>query len=249
MKYPSLSIIIPVYKEEERIGKNLENIFQYVRKHKIDYEIILSNDGTPDKSIEVAMEVVKKYDPAKVQVVGNWKKINWGKGHAVRIAMKKATKDIWMFTDADGSTAITELDKFWEPLQTNDIVIGSRRLAGAHIKKHQPGLKETLGRVGNWVIQLLTVRGIEDTQAGFKAFGPEAHKLFQHQTINRWSFDVELLVMAQMAGLKVAQVPIDWVNDERSTVLPFDYVKALVEILRIRFNVLRGLYKGVKKKK
>lgn len=243
MMHRSLSIIIPIYNEEKRIGKNLEEIFEYGRSQRLDYEIILSNDGTPDRSIEVALAIARKYDASRVRVVGDGR--NHGKGHAVRVGMLAATKEIRLFTDADGSTPIWEMERFWQPLEHNDIVIGSRKVAGASIEKHQPWIKEALGRAGNAVIQFLTVRGIEDTQCGFKAFSPRAHRLFEFQTIDRWSFDVELLMMARLSGLSIAQVPIEWHNDERSTVTPLDYPKTLLEIFKIRWNRARGVYQGL----
>lgn len=239
----SLSIIIPIYKEEKRIGNNLEQIFEYVKAKNLNYEIILSDDGTPDRSIEVALAIARKHDASRVRVVGDGK--NHGKGHAVRVGMLAATKEIRLFTDADGSTPIREMELFWPALEHNDVVIGSRKVAGASIEKHQSWIKETLGRAGNTVIQFLTVRGIDDTQCGFKAFGPRAHRLFEFQTIDRWSFDVELLMMARLSGLSIAQVPIEWRNDERSTVKPLDYLKTLIEIFKIRWNRTRGVYKDL----
>ncbi len=243
MKRLPISIVIPVYNESKRLGPYLRSIFTYAKREHLQYEVIVSDDGCTDDTVVVARKVAKEFSFAVLRIVGG--KPNRGKGHAVKIGMQQARYDVGLFCDADGSTPITELEHFWKPLETHEVVIGSRRTRGAVISKRQSIVKELLGRAGNRVIQWLTVPGIQDTQCGFKVFRGTAMKLFDKQTIDRWGFDVELLLMARIAHLRIAQVPVTWKNDEQSKVHWMDYPKFLIEVFRIRGNQLRGRYAAV----
>lgn len=227
---PYLSIIIPAYNEEQRLGVTLERISQYMREQAYNTEIIVVDDGSRDNTIDIAHRF------SHVRVIAQER--NRGKGAAVRRGMLEARGTFRLFSDADLSTPITELPKVLSVLQqgTADVCIGSRALNRKNVKKHQPWLRETMGKSFNLLVQMLVLRGITDTQCGFKIFtAKSANLLFSQAKIDGFGFDVEILYLAEKHGLRIAQESVVWFNDERTTVHPvFDAVAMLREILRIR---------------
>ncbi len=233
-----ISIIIPVYNEEKRITSAIEKITAYFKKHDYWHEIILVDDGSTDKTIQKSKDT--KED---IQILQN--KQNTGKGYSVKQGMLHAKGDYLLFTDADMSTPIEELDKFIQIIDTGfDIVIGSRAVHGADIKKRQPLYRELIGKTFNKIVRLITVRGIKDTQCGFKLFKKNCVKeIFGKQTIERFCFDVEVLHIAKKKGYKIKEVPVIWINDNRTTVKPIkDALRMLRDIIKIRLNSIRGKY-------
>ncbi len=167
---------------------------------------------------------------------------NRGKGEAVKAGMLHARGTVRMFSDADLSTPITELPKLLNCLESGcDICIGSRALQPELVRKHQPWYRETMGKIFNLIVQLLILRGIKDTQCGFKAFRSEvAEAVFPHLKTSGFAFDVEILFLARSLGYKVCEIPVLWYNDERSKVHPIrDAAKMLIEIVKIRFRYWR----------
>lgn len=224
-----ISIVIPAYNEEKRIGKSLETIISYMNDNHSDYEILVVDDGSSDKT----NELVSGFD--KVTFFQQEK--NMGKGAAVRRGMLEAKGDILVFSDADLSTPIYELKKVLSGIEEGyDIVIGSRALQNELVKKHQPWYRETMGKTFNKIVQFLVFSGIKDTQCGFKGFKKHAAKnIFAKARIDGFAFDVEVLYLASKLGYKVKEVPVEWYNDERSTVHPIiDSIKMILEILKIR---------------
>ena len=224
-----ISIVIPAYNEEKRIGKSLETIISYMNDNHSDYEILVVDDGSSDKT----NELVSRFD--KVAFFQQEK--NMGKGAAVRRGMLEAKGDILVFSDADLSTPIYELDKVLNGIEEGyDIVIGSRALQNELVKKHQPWYRETMGKTFNKIVQFLVFSGIKDTQCGFKGFKKHVAKnIFAKAKIDGFAFDVEVLYLASKLGYKVKEVPVEWYNDERSTVHPIiDSIKMILEILKIR---------------
>lgn len=236
-----LSVIIPAYKEEKRIGKTLLAVDQYLSKQKYQYEIIVvSDEGSPNKTVEVVknfQKIVKN-----LRIIENEK--NHGKGFVVRQGMLEAQGDHRLFMDADNSTSVDQVENFLPRFNDGyDAVIGSRAIGGAKIDIHQPFYKEALGKLGNKVIQIVAVWGINDTQAGFKCFSAKAAEdIFPKAVIDRWGFDVEVLALARKLNYKIKEVPIEWINDPESHVKLSSYIQVLMETFKIRWNLITGKY-------
>ncbi len=160
-----------------------------------------------------------------------------GKGAAVRRGMLEASGDFRVFSDADLSTPIYEIKKLIAQHRSGfDICIGSRALVSEMIKEHQPWYRESMGKFFNKLVQALVFKGIQDTQCGFKGFSAKsAEDIFSRTKIDGFAFDVEALFLAARLGYRVKEIPVEWYNDERSTVNPVtDSAKMLLEILRIK---------------
>jgi dolichyl-phosphate beta-glucosyltransferase len=167
-----------------------------------------------------------------------------GKGHAVRAGMLEARGEYLFLADSDLAMPIDEVPKFLPPNNENyDIAIASREVAGA-VRYGEPFFRHFIGRVFNWIVRLLAVKGISDTQAGFKCFRRHAaRKLFSLQTIDGWGFDVEILMVAQRYGMKIVEVPIHWYHNNDSRVRPvYDAYRMFSEVLKIRANARSGIY-------
>lgn len=231
-----LSLIMPLYNEEERIGQSLERIVPFLERKTIDYEIILVNDGSTDTTLKVLEKIKNKH----LRILKNDR--NYGKGYAIQKGMQMAKFPLVLFSDADSSTPIEELEKFLPYLKNYDIIIGSRALKESQISLHQPFYKEWAGRLGNKLIQLLLLPGIKDTQCGFKLFKKEALIIFQKQTIKRWGFDFEILWLAYKMQFRIKEVPVQWRNDFRSKFKTLDYLKTTRELLKIRWNIITNKY-------
>lgn len=235
-----LSVIIPTYKEEKRVGKTLLAVDQYLSRQKYQYEIIAVDDGSSDKTVEILKNFQKMVK--NLRVMEN--KENHGKGFVVTQGMLEAQGDYRLFMDADNSTSVDQVESLLPWFQEGyDVVIGSRAIKGAKIDVHQPFYKEFLGKMGNKVIQVMAVPGIKDTQAGFKCFSAEAaQNIFSKITIERWGFDIEALALARKLKYKIKEVPIEWVNDSESHVKLSTYIEVLSETFRVRWNLMTGKY-------
>jgi dolichyl-phosphate beta-glucosyltransferase len=231
MNHQKISIIIPAYNEEKRIEASLDKIVEFTDANGLDVEIIVVDDGSSDKTTEKATRPEKNIKVIKQPQ-------NLGKGAAVRRGMIESCGDIKLFTDADLSTPIYEMKKVLERINDGiDVFVGSRAVDYSMIKKHQPMYRELMGKTFNLIVQLLVLKGIKDTQCGFKAFTANAaNKIFNHAKINGFGFDVELLYLARKFGLNISEVPVEWYNDDRTTVSPiFDSAKMFWEILKVRY--------------
>ncbi|MFC2131355.1 dolichyl-phosphate beta-glucosyltransferase [Bacteroidota bacterium] len=227
---PYLSIIIPAYNEETRIVKSLAKAIEYFENNQFDFEIVVVDDGSVDRTVDVLEDFHEKV--RVISLAGNM-----GKGAAVRKGMLEATGEIRLFSDADFSTPVYEVKKLLIKIEEGaDICIGSRALDRSMVKEHQPFYRELMGKTYNRFVQALVFKGITDTQCGFKAFTEDAvYRIFPNARISGFSFDVEILYLAKKEGLKVEQVPVEWYNDERSTVNPItDATMMFVELFRIR---------------
>jgi len=230
-----ISIIIPAFNEEDRIGRSLEKLAAFLKNRKENFEVIVVDDASTDHTNQASESFTGKIPNLKVMRLE--KSPYAGKGLAVNKGILAAKGDIAVFTDADFSTPIEEIDKLLEKLNSGyDIAIGSRALERSTVKVHQNILREYIGRTGNILIQNLVLRGIVDTQCGFKAFKmPACRGLFESERIFDFGFDVELLYLAKRSGLKIAEVPTVWYNDPRSTVRPVqDSIAVFVDLLKIR---------------
>jgi dolichyl-phosphate beta-glucosyltransferase len=224
-----ISIIIPAFNEEERLGNSLQVIMDYFRDKPFETEIVVVDDGSSDSTVKIAGEF------PEVKVIPQPR--NMGKGAAVRRGMLESTGGLRIFTDADLSTPIYETTKIIDKIREGfDIVAGSRAVDYGMIRKHQPFYREFMGKTFNQIVQLLVIRGIKDTQCGFKGFTARAAEtIFSKAKIDGFSFDVEALFLGKKAGFKIAEVPVEWYNDERSKVNPvWDSLNMFREILRIK---------------
>ncbi len=206
-----LSIIIPAYNEENRIGKTLQQINDYLKNQSYDYEIIVVNDGSKDRTSKVVLSLAEQIP--NLRLIDNKK--NNGKGFVVRQGMQEAKAEYRLFTDADNSTPISEIEKFIPLFGKHDIIIGSRAIKGADIKNPQPLFRRIIGKIFNLMVQILTrLWGIWDTQCGFKCLSKKsAEQILPLCKIDRFAFDPEILIIAKKLGYEIKQVPIVWIND------------------------------------
>jgi len=236
-----LSVIVPAYNEERRLPKTLRAIDEYLKKQDYSYEILVVSDGSQDRTVEVAQELTQKIQNLRVIV----QKENHGKGYAVRKGMLTAKGEWRVFMDADNATTIDHVEKLWPEFKKgHEVVIGSRDIKGAEIAVRQAWWRQRLGDVFNLIVQVLSgLWGIWDTQCGFKGFSANAaQKIFSRCVIDRWAFDVEVLVIAKKFGFSIKEIPVRWVNDKESKVTFSGMVKMLLEVLQIAVNNIVGKY-------
>lgn len=240
----SLSVVIPAYNEAVRLGNTVRAVVDYLRKNSPDAEVIVVDDGSSDRTAELARECFLDAGNLRTSVISY--KSNLGKGRAVRLGLQAARGDVALFTDADLSTPITEAPKLLEPILSgqNDVTFGSRALNRELIGVHQSWRREQGGRVFNLVVRLATGLPFWDTQCGFKAFRMSVCRpLVEAATVDRFGFDVELLYLAFRAGLKLKEVPVRWDHNEGSKVnVLSDSFKMLNEVGLIRQQAQRGVY-------
>ncbi len=236
-----LSVIIPAYNEAKRITNTLISIRDYLSKQSYEWEVLVVSDGSTDNTAEI----VQKFASENKGFNLIDRKENRGKGYSVKEGMLAAKGDFRLFTDADNSTTIDYLEKFWPYFEKNyDIVIASIAIKGATRAHSEKFYKRWFGKFGNLWIQLWLLPGIWDTRRGFKLFTRKAAEdVFSKVRESGWTFDDEALALARRLEYKIKEVPIHWVNDPDSKVKLTDYPKNLLEILRIKFNFLRGIYK------
>jgi dolichyl-phosphate beta-glucosyltransferase len=239
-----LSVIIPAYNEELRLPKTLTQSIDYLQSQPYRSEIIVVNDGSTDGTERVVRQQSSATVPIRLLIHPDG--ANHGKGASVKCGMMAARGSYRLFMDADNSTTLDQVERFWPFFdQGYQIVIGSRAMKDSVIGIRQARYKELAGRLGNWVIRTFAVPGISDTQAGFKIFTDQAvDRIFPRQTLDRWGYDIELLAIAQLYGYRIAEVPITWINAIGSKVTMGAYIEVLGEVWRIRRNLKAGIYKS-----
>jgi dolichyl-phosphate beta-glucosyltransferase len=228
-----LSMIIPAYNEAARIGPTLLSFYNFLATKEISFEIIVVDDGSTDQTVELVKGLKTEIPELLIIAMPH----NKGKGCAVRTGMLKAQGQIRLFSDADGSTPIEEMDKLLPPILAGeaDITIGSRYLDGAEIDKAQPAFRIVWSRFANRVVQQILLPGIVDPHCGFKAFSAAAaEKIFSLCTVNEWSFDLEVLALARSLNLRIAEFPVKWTNDERSKGRISQLPKEILNLYRIK---------------
>lgn len=240
-KRPLLSLVIPAYNEAapDRLPQSLQDITAFVAAQNFDIEVLIINNNSSDDTLQIAETAAAKHDYIRVMT-----EMRQGKGAAVKTGMLAAEGEYLFICDADLSMPIGEALKFIPPQLTDfDIAIASRELPES-VRVDEPEFRHIIGRLFNFGIRVLAIRGLQDTQCGFKCFRREvAHALFPLQTVDGWTFDVELLFIAQKRGYSIIEIPITWIYKDHSKVKPLrDLYKVVVEILRIRWNMWRGVY-------
>ena len=235
-----LSVVIPAYNEEGRIGKTLADIDGYLEKQGYEYEIIVVDNNSNDKT----SEVVKGLQSTTVQNARVLLETVKGKGAAVRTGMLDAQGQYVVFMDADNATPISEIEKFWPYLESGtEVVIGSRYLNPDTVKIRQPLYKVILSRMSNLLIQIILIPHIKDTQCGFKAFSNQAAKsIFKYVTIFGWAFDMEILAIALKHSYRIKEVPVSWEEHGGSHVPLKAYLQSLRDLFIIKIRSLLGRY-------
>ena len=246
-----LSVVIPAYNERERLPKTLLEVHNYLSKQNYGYEILVVSDGSKDKTVEV-VENLKSLPQSGIpqsgkisnlKIIGN--KENHGKGYVVRQGMLTAKGDYRLFTDADNSTSIDQVEKMWPYFESGyDVVIGSRDANGAVLDPPQPPGRLFLGEVfGLFTSLMCGTWGIKDTQCGFKGFTKKAaESIFPKCKIDRFAFDPEILIIAKKLKYKIKEIPVHWKNDLESKVKFKSMVKMGLDLLKIRMNIIKRVY-------
>ncbi|MCK5862093.1 MAG: glycosyltransferase family 2 protein [Candidatus Hydrogenedentes bacterium] len=239
-----LSLVIPAYNEAARIGDTLKKVIAYFEKQSYDAEIIVVDDGSSDSTSQIVKTSSKTSSvPLLLETFAE----NRGKGYAARTGiLQRASGRYRFFYDADASTPIEELRHCPALFEAGaDIIIGSRALPDSVIEIRQTWYREYMGRSFNLLEKILGVTAFKDTQCGFKGFTAEsAQYCFSRQTINRFSFDAELLFIAKKHGLHIEELAIHWLNSPQSRVNPLtDASRMFLDLLVIRANDLAGYYR------
>ncbi|HET6847010.1 MAG TPA: dolichyl-phosphate beta-glucosyltransferase [Anaerolineales bacterium] len=239
MSTPLLSIVIPAHNEESRLPRTLEQVFAFLQKQPYSAEVLVVENGSVDRTLAIAQQFASNHPQLRpIQLDAR------GKGLAVRTGMLAATGDYRFMCDADLSMPIEEVNRFLPPaLPDLDVAIGSREVHGAR-RFNEPAHRHLGGRFINLIIRLLILPSLQDTQCGFKCFRADvAQDLFRQQTLEGWSFDIELLYIAYRRGYRVVEVPVDWYYRSESKVSAVrDALRMISDIFRIRSNGRRGLY-------
>ena len=239
MASPHLSVVIPAFNEATRIIPTLEDLVGYLQDRPYLWEVVVVDDGSVDDTGQLVADWSADHPGVKLVTVPHK-----GKGWAVKQGMLAAEGVYAFMCDADQAMPIHWLDNFLVEMDSGyDIVIGSRELAGAK-RINEPVYRHIRGRVFNWIVRLLAVRGFQDTQCGYKLFKREAVlDLFSLQRSTGFGFDVEILYLARKKGLRVLEMPIEWYHRQSSKVRPgSDASLMLRDTLLVRWNDLRGAY-------
>jgi dolichyl-phosphate beta-glucosyltransferase len=233
-----ISVVVPAYNEARRILPSLEQIFPYMDTHHPDYEVVVVDDGSTDETVALVRRHFGPRPQLRLVTYG----ANRGKGYAVRYGAEQASGDLVLFSDADLSTPIEELDKLLPRAEQGyDLVMGTRAHPQADIRIHQPFYREYGGKLFNLLIRVLLLRDFHDTQCGFKLFRRTALlPILRRQRIDRFAFDVELVYLAHQAGLKIADVPVVWMNSPETKMGAGGIARAVLDVLRIWIGHLAG---------
>lgn len=238
---PELSVVIPAYNEETRLPHSLERIQDYLdRAHPLS-EVIIVDDGSTDRTANLVQSLQQK--APRLRLVRN--EGNRGKGYSVRAGMLAARGEVTLFTDADLSAPIEEVEKLLGALRSADIAIGSRALDRSLIRVHESRSRELAGILFNRMVRIAAGLPFKDTQCGFKAFRTDrARAVFEQQTIEGFGFDPEILFLAKRHGLRTVEVPVVWAHDPRTKVhMTRDSLQMFAALWRIRWNAFRGRYR------
>jgi len=237
---PFLSIIIPAHNEANRLPDTLKQVFVFLAKQAYTSEVIVVENGSSDQTLEIAQEYAKQHPSLRVL------QSERGKGAAVKHGMLAAHGEYRFMCDADISMPVEEIAKFIPPaLNDFDIAIGSREAKGA-VRYNEPRYRHLGGRAINFLIQLFILPGLNDTQCGFKCFSAKVtDDVFNLQTLNGWSFDIELLYIARRRKYRLCEIPVHWVHHTETKVSAVrDAIRMIQDIFLIHANARRGIYDG-----
>lgn len=238
---PDLSIVIPAYNEETRITPTIRDIVSYCRAGGRAFELILVDDGSRDGTTSAGRLLSEEFPEVRLIRLA----ANHGKGYAVRTGVVNAVGRSILFTDADGATPISEVERLESALDSGaDMAVGSRAIRATGIRVHAKFYRHLMGRTFHFLVEWLADGGVKDTQCGFKLFHSRvAQDLFSRMRMNGFSFDVEVLVMARQRGYRVAEVPVNWTHQPGSKVrLTLDSLRMAADLVRIRAHCLSGEY-------
>jgi dolichyl-phosphate beta-glucosyltransferase len=234
----SISIIIPAYNEEKRLPSTLQQVRDYLAHSQWDFsELVVVDDGSRDRTVAVARS-------AGARVLQN--PGNRGKGYSVRHGMLEAKGEWALFSDADLSAPIGELDGLWASTERAQarVAIGSRALDRSMVGVHQPLFREAMGRVFNLSMRMVTGLPFSDTQCGFKLFEANAaREIFGRQLLDGFGFDVEVLYIARRLGYKSIEVPVKWNDVAGTKVSMWRGMTAFADPLKVRWNGISGKYR------
>jgi dolichyl-phosphate beta-glucosyltransferase len=232
---PDLSIVIPAYNEEKRLGPNLGPVLKYFKTQFPNYELIIVDDGSTDQTADTVKVAISKEPRAKLISYST----NRGKGYAVRTGVLASKGKRVLFMDADMSTPLDQVPKILKSLETADVVIGSRGQVNSDIRQRPPVYR----RIASWVFDqikfaMVGLREFKDTQCGFKAFkGDTARKLFSKSKIDRFMFDAEILYLAQKSGMTIREIPVAWADMPDSKVKFLEgVIYMFLDLWRIRYT-------------
>ncbi len=228
-----LSVVVPAYNEAGRLEPGLRRAVEYLAGRGCPYELLVVDDGSRDATAAVAAA----FAASGVRVIRHER--NRGKGAAVRTGVAASRGERVLISDADFSTPIEEVEKLEARLgDGTPLVLGSRGLATSQVQQHQPFYRELMGRTFNTVIRMVGVRGIRDTQCGFKLVaGDFGRSLFAAMTLDGFAWDVEMIWLARQRGAGIAEVGVVWVNSPDSRVDPIrSSLSMLRDVLLIRFR-------------
>ncbi len=230
-----LSVIIPAFNEEQRLPGTLEQVFAFLKSQSYPSEILVVENASQDKTFEVAEEFAARFHSDELPVVV-LQEHQRGKGIAVKKGMFASSGEYRFMCDADLSMPVTEINRFFPPaLPDADITIASREAPGA-VRYNEPAYRHLVGRVFNTLIRVLALPTLNDTQCGFKCFrGDIVEGLFEDMTIIGWSFDVEILYLAQQRGYRIQEIPIPWYfNPDSHISVVKDSARMALDIFKIR---------------
>ena len=236
-----LSVVVPLYNEEKRFKEGFAHYYSYLKTLKDAWELILVNDGSTDKTLQLVSSSAKKNKSIKIVSYPK----NHGKGYAIIQGIKIAKGRYVLFTDIDHSVDIQTMDKFYPYFEKGfKVVIASRRVKGAKIVVHQKPMRECLGQGFTFLVNVIGVWGVKDATCGFKAFDNKtAQRIINLVKVHSWAFDAEILFICKKLKIPFAQVPVVWSDAKGSRVrLKRDILLSLMGLLKIRLNDLSGEY-------
>jgi len=229
-----LSVVIPAYNEEKRIRGTLSRIHDFLEKKNYSYEVIVVDDGSIDDTVGVIAGTMLSSEN-KLKIVQNGR--NRGKGFSVKNGINASSGDFVLFSDADMSTPIEEIDKLFKYINLGyDIAAGSRNVQSSDVRMHQPWYRETMGKTFNLIVKFILLDDFKDTQCGFKLFrGDIARELAREIRIDGFCFDVEMLYLAKIRGYRMKEAGVVWDNSPQSRVKVFNSsLNMFLDLFRIR---------------